>query len=261
MFGSGYPRSWTEHVTPHIGQAHLLQWLIGCLIHSKRVALDFSAQVSHRLPFFLIMGAFWLASSRGQQVVANSWESRHSFSFTETLFTFVAVPAIVVVVNLVGDYFSLWESRIIISRMVTLRGVLRRSGIFALDLVATFAIYCVSLFIACLPVGFAYMAVFDDTRTTVWSLTLNVFRILFLDGTSVMAGNPNSDFLAICLYTSLLTSVWVWTFSLGLILWPTIGGLASCFNTQYRPVGAAMTIGGILFGLLVMAGAYARILF
>ena len=44
-------------------------------------------------------------------------------------------------INIVGDFFSLWESRLVIGRMAAAPGAIRKAAFLLLDLIATVAIF------------------------------------------------------------------------------------------------------------------------
>ena len=73
--------------------------------------------------------------------------------------------------------------------------------------------------------------------------------------------DEENDILAICFYTTLLTSVWAWAFMLGVTLWPLFKWMESVLDTQKSPVGVIMTIGGVPFSLMIVASGYLNLLF
>ncbi len=66
------------------------------------------------------------------------------------------------------------------------------------------------------------------------------------------------DLIAACFYTTLFTSVWVWIFMLGGVLWPLFSWLSNVLAVDKYPVGSVMAIGGVFLGLAVTAGGYLR---
>ena len=62
-----------------------------------------------------------------------------------------------VAINVVGDFFSLWESRFVIGRMATAPGAIRKAAFLLLDLIATVAIYFSALAFPYLLYGLGFV--------------------------------------------------------------------------------------------------------
>lgn len=160
-----------------------------------------------------------------------------------------------IMVNVVGDYFSLWESRWIIGRLDAVQGIVQRGILMIVDLVATIIIYCVILSVG-VCIVFLVLSKFDASFTEIGQATLKTIRAVFVGGLNFSHYNLTYHYLGICFYTTLFTSLWVWTFSLGTMVWPILGGLSKFFNANDKPVGAAMTIGGAFVGCSIIAVGY-----
>ena len=88
------------------------------------------------------------------------------------------------------------------------------------------------------------------------------FDVLVVDqGLLFCSAEPN-DFLSIFFYTTLFASLWAWVFMLGTKLCPLFVWLAGdVLDIDSHPVGAAMTIGGVFFGLMIIISGYVWRLF
>ena len=166
---------------------------------------------------------------------------------------FFAVP-----INIIGDYFSLWETRIVIGRMASAGRRKRQALLLLLDLVASVIIYFLGLALGTMVIVLLFpngnLSSFLDVYTRI---VIQMFSLDFL------AFNIDKEyvFFAICFYTTLLTSVWAWAFMLGATLWPLCKRMESVLDTQKFPVGVIMTIGGIPLSLIIVVFGYLDILF
>ncbi|MCY4487121.1 MAG: hypothetical protein OXF11_08405 [Deltaproteobacteria bacterium] len=172
-----------------------------------------------------------------------------------------------VFVNVIGDYCSLWETRLIIGRMIMRKEGVFRSVLFIVDAFASFCIFVVGLVLGS-ATFLGYWVLAGGSRSffdggswigDVFSLTGEVLSYLFREG-GVFFSDPDAigSFFAICLYTTFFTSVWIWTFLLGVVLLPVFSQLWNAFNVKKYPVGAAMCVGGAAVGLVTTIMGLAR---
>ena len=165
----------------------------------------------------------------------------------------------VVAVNVVGDHFSLWQTRFVLGLMIERRSSRSRLFLLVLDAVASALIYFFSviagsaLFLGILVLAGGQMSFFEEGS---WmyhflSLTGEVFSELLQNG-GLTFSNPDNfgNFFGILLYTTLVTSVWIWAFLVGIIILPIFFRLWNVFKVKENPVGAAMCTGGVAIGLL-----------
>lgn len=231
------------------------------------------------LSVFGILFLVWLVSSRFEVAyetvmhMDSTWNEEEIEKETgislNTLWALnvLALFVIVVVVNLVGDYFSLWESRIIVGRMVDTGGFLHRAAFLLLDLLATIIIYSVALtsgavlVLSSLYIFFQYPSFSAwEVVLSVWGGVLRIYTELILGGLVFSHSNPINDLYSVCFYTTLFTSIWVWAFSIGLVLFRALVILAAVFDARQNPIGTAMTIGGAILGMLITGVSYATML-
>ena len=142
-----------------------------------------------------------------------------------------------------------------IGRMATAPGAIRKAAFLLLDLIATVAIYFSALGFPILLFDWGFggdLARAVDTVDTMFGNLITKGGFLFSHGFS---GN---DIFAIYFYTTLFTSVWVWLFMLGGVLWPLFTWLRGALRVDRFPVGSAMAIGGVFGGLVVTALGYVR---
>lgn len=163
-------------------------------------------------------------------------------------------------VNFLGDYVSLWQSRIIVGLMATSRNILEQLMWLVIDFFATVTIYILSTLLI-FAVGFELMGDWDFGHFTISFSGPHEHQgflwDLFFGGMLAFSGYSNyPDIFALCFYTTLFTSVWVYAFMLGNIFWPMFSVLRDFLNIEKYPVGASMTIGGAILGTTVMLSSY-----
>jgi len=163
-------------------------------------------------------------------------------------------------INIVGDYFSIWETRSIMGRMVVAEGRIIQAILLLIDLVATVLIFFVGLALGTLvavlmdidvndPILFSNLASqFRDGYSTAIEITFGFEILFFDDGYDWFYLYILLFFIFFC--TTLLTSVWVWAVMLGGWLWPLATRSLAVLNIKKWPVAASMTIGGFVFGLV-----------
>ena len=159
-------------------------------------------------------------------------------------------------INLIGDFFSLWETRFVVDRMAVSRRSCQAVLLLA-DLVATMLIYGVGLvlgaflWIALLMILSGEIPSLGEIGEIVFGFVHSALNFLIVDRGLMFCSPEQMDYFSIFFYTTLFTSVWVWVFMLGIKLWPLFTWLSgTVLNINSRPVGALMTIGGIFSGLL-----------
>ncbi len=114
--------------------------------------------------------------------------------------------------------------------------------------------------------GNEIVEIFDFVSLGEW---VGIFRSNWLDdwlgdwlgdlpGNLLFSANSDGDVFVIFFYTTLFTSVWVWLFMLGGVLWPLFTWLRGVLRVDKFPVGSAMAIGGVFGGLVVTALGYVR---
>ncbi len=114
--------------------------------------------------------------------------------------------------------------------------------------------------------GNEIVEIFDFVSLGEW---VGIFRSNWLDdwlgdwlgdlpGNLLFSANSDGDVFVIFFYTTLFTSVWVWLFMLGGVLWPLFTWLRGVLLVDKFPVGSAMAIGGLFAGLVVTALGYVR---
>ena len=158
---------------------------------------------------------------------------------------------LLVFINVLGDYVSLWESRIIIGLMATSHNVFERFMWLIVDFFATVTIYILAtLLLFTIILGLPQDGMLDFSGPTMHGDLLND---MFTGGILTFSGYSNfPDMFGLCFYTTLFTSVWVYAFMLGNTFWPVFVLLRDNLNIRQYPVGASMTIGGMILGAIVV---------
>ena len=96
----------------------------------------------------------------------------------------LVLATITLSVNILGDYFSIWETRLVIGRM-SQSGKVQAVAWLSLDLVATVTIYCATLTFG------VFLAYLFSGRLTLFSSELSmILRTVFLEG-GLFFAQPN----------------------------------------------------------------------
>ena len=158
--------------------------------------------------------------------------------------------------NLVVDYVSFWETRLVISRIAKTQRSAWRALLVLCDLLATVAIFLVGLFLAMAAGLAALYSTVDFAEFTnmpevhLWNEIAQGYSFLIGDGGIMFAGNESTRVYGVLFLSTLFTSVWVWAYLTGIFLWPVLTFLKGLFNVEKYPVGTAMTIGGVFVALI-----------
>lgn len=207
---------------------------------AKRPGLLRSITVSASI--LMLVGFVWILTSSSFD---KSFESFISYPWKNIVIFLVLGTAI----NVIGDYLSLWESRILIG-LLPYVNLLCKPLVILLDLMFTvicFLISCLAgLYILNWLPGF-YANVPD---------ALSLLRIVLLEGIFFPQDiRLEVHLLAIYFWTTLFTSVWLWIFVVGSVLWPFIGWARRVLDIEKYPIGSVMTVGSILVGMAGLAAS------
>ena len=180
------------------------------------------------------------------EITLSTWEG--VFFNATTLIIFV------IVLNLIGDYFSLWETRFVLRQMSAARKKAVQFSWLILDLAATIAIYCIGFTLAMLLLAYLYPPPSGNYgfMSLLREIGALLFGVFFEGGLIFSHSNVTTDPFALFFYTSLVTSVWVWGFMLGVIAWSVFGPLLPrVLGVLYtrNPVTCVMAISGFCIAL------------
>ena len=182
--------------------------------------------------------------------------SNIKYSFEGTISSLLWMFAITyaITINIIGDYFSLWETRFIVSRMKK-GGHKRRLLLLFSDFVASMIIFFVGLVIGTVIVNsyLPQLGTSDGWYNDTVSTLIEIF-VEISEGVIILSHQDEFwNIFGIFLYTTFFTSIWVWAFQIGLTLWPILKWLRKLLDVDEYPVGSAMTIGGAVLGLATFA--------
>lgn len=170
-----------------------------------------------------------------------------------------ATAILVISLNIVGDYISLWETRFILGKISQSRSPIVVVAIWTADIIATAAIIAfflllwplILLFISLLYGGLQIDAILWD-RVLMFPIEVLTTKEIFL------FSEPESLVLSICIYTSLSTTLWAGLSIFAMNSWKLVR-LANFFpRANKRPFGA-LTATVILFLLVLVT--FIQILF
>jgi hypothetical protein len=165
------------------------------------------------------------------------------------MFNVATLAIFVVVLNLICDFFSLWETRVVLGWMSKAQSRVQQSALVILDLAATIAIYCGGFTIAMILLALLFptpMAT-DGFMALLRNIGTLLSVIFFEGGLLFRHRDVTLDPFALFFYTSLVTSAWIWGFVLGSIVWPIfVPLLPVVLKGLYRknPVTCLMAMGG-----------------
>lgn len=161
--------------------------------------------------------------------------------------------------NLIGDFFSLWESRFVMEYMAKVRLRFQVLLLF-MDLVLTILIYCFGLVIGGLLVitlegklissiefvigWIAY--VFSDTYQ---HLVVNQGLLFCKDVSTYLY---TYDLMSIYFYTILFTSVWLWVFLIGIKTWSYFSIIGRASGSNNYPMLSFMCTGSVFISFLLI---------
>ena len=206
------------------------------------------------------MSALWYLSNPGQakeilgEIIA-SWDNLFGYA------------AFVVSLNVLVDFLSLWETRLILDRMAAPQPTPRRTLWLLLDLMLTLLSFFVVFYCtAILVTNFTNWGNFGlDPLPILIPLEPVLFSRLLMGMTFLSGVFPFNytimDPFRIFLYTSLFPSFWAWTFMAGIVLWSVFKPvLALMGQLRERPVTCVMTAGGLCLSCLLALYIVARAL-
>ena len=172
-----------------------------------------------------------------------------------TLLVVLMLAVFVVFVNWTGDYFSLWETRVVIDRIAAARNWMLQVSWLVFDLVATIVIYWISASCALLFISVTLLGAnrFNEIWSVLCQIWSSLWEVFFRGGLTFGHSESSLDPLAIFFHTSLFTSVWAWVLMAGLILSSLIRPLLMHLNwfeevSQKSPVACLTLVGSFFLG-------------
>ena len=174
----------------------------------------------------------------------------------DTIIMGATLITLVVFLNWIGDYFSLWETRVVMDRMAKAKNWMLQTLWIGIDIMATVAIYWVGMSCALVVLSAMFPEYYGEARLVeIWALLWSVF---FDGGLTLNHESSDADPFAIFFHTSLFTSVWAWALMAGFILWSLFRPLLTRigrFGTLYArfPVACLMLVGSFFAGCVFAA--------
>lgn len=187
-------------------------------------------------------------------------------------------------INFIGDFLSLWETRFVIGHMANAQGRARQAVFLLLDIVATVLIYGIFLALGAFLMFWVFFCSAQARELSLECLAglckitelekfsnssgpagiiagilgfvFSTFSRLIFDAGLFFSSTEPTDLFAIFFYTTFFTSVWLWAFILGIKLGSLRAWLGYKPDVDKYPVASAMLIGGVLSGLLITVVGY-----
>ena len=180
----------------------------------------------------------------------------------------VVALGILVLTNIIGSVFSLWETRLLAGWMAT-AGAPVLAALLILDVVATLLAYCAGLLIGILILSVFQVELLEimlefGAANGLFHFYSSLYDILVMDK-GLLFCPPDVDFLdlrfgsdlvSMGFYAALLPSVWLWVFLLGFNAWPLCKWLGGVLPTDRFPVATVMALGATLIALAAMTALY-----
>lgn len=156
----------------------------------------------------------------------------------------------IISLNVIGDYFSLWETRIILEKIRRGRSLKYVVLYCILDILLTITIIISSIILGLLVLYFSRV-LFHSLRIgeIPWYDIVRIPVELLTAKEILLFSEPESIVLSICIYTSFSTTLWAGLSVIAMKLWTTLR-LANLFpNARQRPFGA---LSAVVLGLLII---------
>ena len=204
---------------------------------------------------FSIILIVWIInpSGRAHDVYQIEFVERfNAYGVGQVVLVSVAILAFMIFINGIGDFFSLWASRIFIGRMAKSPTKRTRAIILMLDAIVSVLIFVVGVSLALIFSGITPVS--EKTLLVKFSDTFGGF---FLENGILFANNePQFDLLCVMFYTTLVTSIWVWAFLIGMGLWRGLKFVRKILDAKKHPLGTLMTLGAVPIALSVAVAGY-----
>ena len=171
----------------------------------------------------------------------------------------VILALLAILFNVFVDFISLWETRLVLERMASRRGVGRRLVWLFVDVICSLFLFIVVFYWSFFFV--AFYSKWNNFFLTSLPLAIPippgvfpvfVFELVLGSGFKFTYTNIVTDPLLVFFYTSLFPSLWVWVFMGGTIVWSALRPLlANMGQLQQRPATCVMTAGGLLLACVL----------
>lgn len=161
--------------------------------------------------------------------------------------------AYVAVLYVPANYFSLWKTRVVVSRIAQCRGRVAPFVLLLGDGAGSGIIYFAGVALGTAPLAMLYawgMGRWDWVAVGLHEF-IAVASDLFLEGAVTFSSSVESlNLVAMFLYATCLGSVWLWTYRIGTAFCSVLSGVHDYFSVERNPVAAPMMVGSAFFGVL-----------
>ena len=178
----------------------------------------------------------------------------------DTLTAVIILLPFAIPINLIGDYFSLWETRFLIGYMASV-GTMKKQFVFlALDLLVTTIIFIVTFIFGHLLALVFLALVLDDWNHSDYGMisawvyeSVDLLSLIFFDyGLTFSSGDKFTNIMAVFFATTLVTSIWIWVFMIGVVAWRILWGIGArligALPVDKKPVTVTLALGGAIIG-------------
>ena len=195
--------------------------------------------------FFLTLVVIWtIAYPDRANSIPTNWESLTSILF------------FILIVNPIGDFLSLWQTRIIVEYLANVQKKRYFLPLLVADIFVTIVIFGIAatlwltllnIFISLLGSQTGGMFYLKELYCR-YTFTCSGSGMVFTDAATF------NDIVFLILFTTMLTSIWLWVFVVGIWLWSTLGSIHRVvafgwihrlLNVEKYPVSIAMALGGL----------------
>ena len=200
-----------------------------------RPALNRSLFASY-VVFFSISAIWAISYPERLDDLPSTWES------------LIAVLFFVLLLNPIGDFLSLWQTRLVVAWMAKLQTNWSFFLLLVSDLILTILVFGAAavLWQFLLPLYTSLLGYITGDLFYIKELYCRYTFTCDGSGMIFVGAATIHDLIFILLCTTMLTSIWLWTFVIGVLLWPMFKWLNHFIKVENYPMGTAMIIGALI---------------
>ena len=164
----------------------------------------------------------------------------------------------VISTNFLGDFVSIWETRIVINKMTKSSSFGVIINWIFLDFILTYLIYMTGI-ICATAMFFTLTSFFPVTGSAVTAPRSVVTLVMLAGGFVIFTPHGSAlDVFSFVFFTTMLTSIWLWSLMIAAIISAAlvsacrkVRGLAGVIDIEHHPIFWMMTVCGVIFSGLV----------
>ena len=210
---------------------------------------------------FLVLAVVWIIVHPERiNDIPSQWE------------TLSAVLAFILVLNPIGDFFSLWQTRVIIGYLACVQRIRYFISLLFVDLVLTIIAFVITATLWKMALEAFISLLGYQTGGMFYLRELYCVYTLRCDGSGMLYSEALTfnSLVVIILFTTMLTSIWLWVFFVGILLWSILGSIHRMVsfgwihrmvNVEKYPITTIMALGGLPISPILILSADAAVAF